>query len=336
MTSELERTQTSSQPLDRLVEDLQRLRNTAGDVSYAEIAALIARTREAHGTTPAAARIARSSVFDAFRTGRRRINAVLVEEIVRALGEDDVAAALWRKRCLDAQFSARRSAGSVGMDRPDASGGPAESAAPHPPVAPLTSHPDSRTLTVTLTVALLVGCVGVNLFGDGVVDKFHLPVWLDMIGTATAAIALGPWHGALVGVLTNLLGGLQGNPETLPFAPVNVVGALVWGYGYRLFRRNRGALRFLLLNVAVAVACTLVAVPINVLVYNGVAGHASDLVASTIGAIGAIGEGLWVAVFSANLMLSLLDKLIAGYIALLLARFLLPLGLSRSPGLGRK
>ncbi|WP_129590475.1 hypothetical protein [Cryobacterium aureum] len=147
MNPELERAQGSSAPLDRLVEDLQRLRNTAGDVSYAEIAALITRGSEAQGITPAAARGARSSVFDAFRTGRRRINAVLVEEIVLALGEDDAAAALWRKRCLDARLAARRPAGAVGIDRP---GGPAESAAPHPPVsllnvaAPMNAEENAR------------------------------------------------------------------------------------------------------------------------------------------------------------------------------------------------
>ncbi|RJT91442.1 ECF transporter S component [Cryobacterium melibiosiphilum] len=318
----MERAQAPSVPLDRLVEDLQRLRNTAGDVSYAEIAARIARTREAHGTTPAAARVARSSVFDAFRPGRHRINAVLVEEIVRALGEDPVAAGLWRQRCLDAHLTGRRSAGSAIRHEADAATG---LVAPQPPAAPVVPHAhDRRALTMALTIALVVGCVGVNLFGDGVVDKFQLPVWLDMIGTATAAIVVGPWHGALVGVLTNLLGGLQGNPETLPFLPVNVAGALVWGYGYRWFCRNRGPLRFLVLNVVVAISCTLVAVPINVLVYGGVAGHASDAV---VGALVAIGHGLWVAVFSVNVMYSLLDKLIAGYVAVLLARFIVPLGL---------
>lgn len=305
---ELERAAGSTEPLDALAEDLQRLRNMAGDVSYAEIAVRIARKREEQGINPAAARVARSSVFDAFRTGRRRINTELVVEIALALGEDDTAAGLWRQRCLDARLTSRTSAATTAPDHPIA-----------PVQAP--AHP-ARALA--LIVVLLIGCVGVNLFGDTIVDKFQLPVWLDMIGTATAAIALGPWHGVLVGVLTNLLGGIQGNPETLPFLPVNVVGALVWGYGYRLFCANGSALRFILLTVAVAISCTLVAVPINVLVFGGVAGHVSDSVTSTLIATG---EGLWVAVFSANVTLSLLDKMIAGGIALLVTRLLPPLGM---------
>lgn len=43
-------------------------------------------SRAAAGTTAAAARIARSTVLDAFRLGRRRINPDLVAEIVVTLG----------------------------------------------------------------------------------------------------------------------------------------------------------------------------------------------------------------------------------------------------------
>lgn len=319
MKSELARAADSTTMLDGLVDDLQRLRNAVGDVSYAEIAARIARRREVQGMSPAAARVARSSVFDAFGTGRRRINAELVAEIVRALGADDAMAEVWRRRCLEARLAARRSSGSRAHDEPDVS------VAPPLPVLPVSPRTfDRRALTTALVVALLIGCVGVNLFGDGVVDKFQLPIWLDMIGTAIAAIVLGSLHAVLVGVLTNLLGAFQGNPETLLFLPVNVIGALVWGYGYRRFGGNRGPIRFLLLNVAVAISCSLVAVPINVLVFGGAAGHASD---SVVSMLVSTGEGLWAAVFSANLMLSLVDKIIAGCIALVFARLLLPLGL---------
>src|SRR5690606_28147164 len=77
--------------------------------------------------------------------------------------------------------------------------------------------------------ALMLGCVAVNLLGREFVDLLNLPVYLDMVGTALAAIVLGPWRGAAVGATTNLAGLFISGIASAPFAVVNVVGALVWG-----------------------------------------------------------------------------------------------------------
>lgn len=301
MASAVELSAGSTGPFDAIVEDLQRLRAESGDVSYAEIASRIARTREAQGQSPAAARVARSTVFDVFRPGRRRINAEFVGEIVLALGADDATAESWRRRCIDARTAPQLSSPAT------------------PPEAI-----DDRWLKRALIVALLAGCVGLNLFGGSVVSKFELPLWLDMIGTAIAAIALGPWTGALVAFTTSLLGTFSANPVTLAYALVGVAGALVWGYGVRRFDAERQHVRFLLLNVVVALVCTVIAVPISVFVFGGVAGHASDSIAA---GFVAVGHSLWMSVFSANILSSLVDKLIAGYVALFVARALAPLRL---------
>jgi energy-coupling factor transport system substrate-specific component len=282
--------------MDALVDDLQRLRLEAGDVSYAELAARISRLREGRGMAPAAARVARSSVFDVFRAGRTRINADLVADIVLALGRDDAEAQRWRDRCLRARAVPRRTA----------------AVAPSPALS-------DRSLQRAFVLVLLVACVGINLFGGAVVSKFGLPLWFDTVGTAIAAIAVGPWHGALVGIATNSLGAFTGETETVPFALVSVVGALVWGYGVRNWGMGRSPLRFLLLNAIVAVACTMTAVPITVLVLGGEPSHASG---GLIAVLAASGEGLWLAVFSANILLSLADKQLSGFIALLLARLM--------------
>ncbi len=98
---------------------------------------------------------------------------------------------------------------------------------------------------------LLVVCVVVNLLGRSLVELLHLPVHLDMVGTAIAALALGPWRGAAVGLATNLLGVAESGPVSVPFALVNVAGALVWGYGARRWGLGRSLPRFLGLNVLV-------------------------------------------------------------------------------------
>jgi len=278
----------STETLDLIADDLQQLRIEAGAVSYAEIATRIARSRESRGMSAASARVARSSVFDAFRTGRTRINAGLVAEIVAALGGSEADAEQWRRRCLRAASKPK----------------PVDT-------SPALNH------RLVFVVILLAACVGLNLFGGNVAAKFHLFVYLDMVGTAVAAIALGPWYGALVGLTSGALGALGGVDITLSFTVVNIVGALVWGYGVHKFRGDRSLLRFFTLNVVAALACTLVATPINVLAYGGAAGHATD---SITGMLSSLGEGVWLAVFLANLSTSLVDKLISGFAAYGLVR----------------
>jgi len=293
----------ATESLDRLAEELQRYRIDAGDVSYSEIATRIAKRREAGGKSPAEARIARSTIYAAFSAGRQRVNADLVSEIILALGGDETEAAAWRVRCLRA-----RSAVALGAPSP----------------AP--SLPSPRSIHPGIIILLIVACVGLNQFGNAVTLKFQLPLFLDMAGTALAAFTLGPWYGALVGAISSTASGIAGDPVSIAFAAVNVAGALVWGYGVRYWRMDRSPLRFFALNIVVALVCTLVAVPVNVLFFGGVAG--GHVYGSFVTALVAVGQGVWFAVFSVNLAISVADKLIAGYLALFLHRLLVRLGAS--------
>ena len=264
---------------DRLASDLQAFRTSAGSPSYAEIARRISDQRQADGADPHAARVARTTVYDAFRPGRARPNLDFVREIGRALGADDEQVDGW-------------------ISPPPAS----------VPAAPVVVRAASRTILLLLAV-----CVAFNLAGRVVVDFLHLPIYLDMSGTAVAAIALGPWFGALVGLVTNLAGVLTSGWDSAPFALVNVAGALVWGYGVRRFGMGRTLLRFLLLNVAVAAACTLVAVPILVGLYDGTVGQGQDAITDTFLRLT---DQLVVSVGFSNSVTSLGDKLISGFLAL--------------------
>ncbi|MEW5820962.1 MAG: ATP-binding protein, partial [Cyanobacteriota bacterium] len=74
-------------------------------------------------------------------------------------------------------------------------------------------------------------CVAINLIGGVDISSRKL-LYLDMLGTALAGIALGPWWGASVGLVTNLLlyFMLPASPSLFIFALVNVFGGLYWGY----------------------------------------------------------------------------------------------------------
>jgi len=78
--------QSAARTLDDVVRDLQQLREDAGPVSYAELVRRIAELRRRRGLSDAAATPARSTVYNAFIAGRRRMDTSLLRDIVLALG----------------------------------------------------------------------------------------------------------------------------------------------------------------------------------------------------------------------------------------------------------
>jgi energy-coupling factor transport system substrate-specific component len=268
-------------PWDGLLAELHAVRRRAGEPSYAEIARRVSERRRAAGADEHAARIAKSSVHDAFRMGRSRINVELTREIVEALGEDPGLVDRWLQ-----------------PEQPEPAERPEED--PHGPTGG--------------QVALLVlACTAVNLLGREFVDLLQLPIYLDMLGTAVAAVVLGPWRGAGVGLATNVVGILGSGWVSLPFAAVNVAGALVWGYGVHRWGMGRTLPRFMALNVLAAFVCSVVAVPIIATLFgNDIrVGHdaITQLVSDSV-------DSFAVSLSFSNLLTSLTDKLICGFVTL--------------------
>ncbi|MBA4085044.1 MAG: ECF transporter S component [Kytococcus sp.] len=305
--------------LDALAADLRELRHHAGNPSYAEIALRIDRVRGERGIPAGSARPGRTTVYDAFRSGRRRLDVNLLRDIVRALGgtEDDVEAWTQRHHDLSVEPAPVREPApeepepgeGVPEPAPEAEAAPAAAKGDEPP-APRPRLP----LPVRRLVAVLVGCVVLNLLGRLLVDTLHLPLYLDMMGTAVSALALGPWWGALVGVSTNVLGEAGSPPGvSSAFTLVNVAGALVWGYGARRFGMARTMPRFFVLNLVAALVCTFVATPTLLVVYGGSVGHSGDELTERV-RLGL--HSLPAAVLVMNLLTSVLDKLVSGFIGL--------------------
>ncbi|GAA1499007.1 ECF transporter S component [Paeniglutamicibacter kerguelensis] len=275
---------------DAIARDLQRLRFEAGDIPYAEIVRRIAEHREQNGVPASASRPARTTVYDAFRLGRSRVNPTLVGEIARALDVSEEDAVLWEARCLQA----RRQLDSEPSTETRVSD-----------VERIETKQEPKRATLRASLILMVACVGINVAGFSIVPWLSLPLYLDMVGTAIAALVLGPWYGVAVGLMTNAIGLSITDSSSIWFGLVNIVGALIWGYGARRFRLCQSFSRYVLLNAVVAVACTLVATTLLVLLFNGATGHAAEL---TTDALVDMGEPLTLAVFISNLVHSLTDK----------------------------
>ncbi len=271
---------------DYLVRQLEDQRRTAGNPSFSRITDLIVQRRIEAGQTPDAARLARSTLYDTFRRGRPRMNLDLAREAALVLGANDEDVNLWIKTCKS-------------------------------PAAPLNGAVEvpEREPSVRETAFLMIACVALNMLGREFVDFFKFPIHLDMVGTAVAAIALGPWRGAAVGATTNVVGIIGSGLVSLPFALVNVVGALIWGYGVRNWRMGTTLVRFFLLNLLTATVCTLVAVPLVLAVLNGQDRVGHDAFAELSENVF---HSLAAAITFANWIVSVLDKLISGFVALVL------------------
>lgn len=170
----------------------------------------------------------------------------------------------------------------------------------------------ARRFPLTLVVTIVPVAAALNIVGGYINKALNLPTFLDMIGTMVAAVILGPWWGALVGAITNIVSSFLTGPIGLPFAVVNVAGGLAWGYAHRAgwMSKNTG---FFLVNILVAFVATTFAVPIYVFIFGGATGHFADVMTA---AFLAMGQNLIVSVFSSNILVSLADKIISGYVGL--------------------
>lgn len=170
----------------------------------------------------------------------------------------------------------------------------------------------AKRLPLTYVVAIVPVAAALNIVGGYINSALKLPTFLDMIGTMVTAVVLGPWWGALVGAITNIVSSFISGPISLPFAVVNVAGGLVWGYAHMAGWMKK-SWSFFLVNVLVAFVSTLFATPIYVFIFGGATGHFSDVMTA---AFVAMGQNLIVSVFQSNILVSLADKIIAGGVGL--------------------
>ncbi|WP_162941795.1 tetratricopeptide repeat protein [Desertimonas flava] len=75
------------------------LRRAAGSPSYTEIVRRVGAVRAARGVPDAQQRPGRVTVYDCFKSDRRRFDIELVLDVARALGVDEVAIREWEEQC---------------------------------------------------------------------------------------------------------------------------------------------------------------------------------------------------------------------------------------------
>ncbi len=170
-------------------------------------------------------------------------------------------------------------------------------------------------------LALLIIPVGVaiNFVGAQIASVLKLPIYMDSIGTIFSAMLCGPWVGAVAGGLTNVVTGIT-MPVNFAFMPVNIVIGLLTGF---LSRKNMFSIWWKSIVSVIIIAFVTIAVssPIVVLVYGGVTGSTTSIITATAMAAGA---NIWAAVIGTEGVFTLIDKIVAYVISLLVIKVIPP------------
>jgi energy-coupling factor transport system substrate-specific component len=184
------------------------------------------------------------------------------------------------------------------------------------PQSKITQPPPSRApkATVALITGMVIGGTVINLVGGTLVKVLNLPLFLDMIGTFMVSVALGPWWGSLSGIVTNVLLGLIKDPTWVPFALVQIGGALIAGFtAYAGWWRKWYTI--LVVGIAEDIWISLSGALIAVYVFGGFGGGVYDIL--TAGFL-AFTKNLFASAFYWRIIVNIPDKLIGCYVAWLI------------------
>lgn len=166
-----------------------------------------------------------------------------------------------------------------------------------------------------LAILIIPVAVAVNFVGGQLASLLKLPMYLDCIGTIFGAMLCGPWVGAVIGLLTNVVTGIA-NPVNFAFIPVSVVVGLITGV---LSRRQMFSTwwKWIISMVLMALSSMIVAAPIIVYVYGGVTGGGTSIITATMMAAGA---NIWAAVAGSDGVFTVVDRVISFIISYLIIR----------------
>ncbi|MBS4986180.1 MAG: ECF transporter S component [Hungatella hathewayi] len=157
--------------------------------------------------------------------------------------------------------------------------------------------------------------VAINLVGGQVASKLALPLYMDSIGTAIVAAVMGPWVGAVSGVLYNVISALiSGNMLSVMFGLCNIATAFIIGFMAKSGKFTTWV-HAVVATILVALANAIMGAPIAVVVYGGIQGGGVDLV---VAGFLAAGQDILSAAFLARVPINLVDKGIACFVAWLI------------------
>lgn len=164
--------------------------------------------------------------------------------------------------------------------------------------------------------AIAAACIAINLVAGKVANLLSLPVYLDSIGTVTAAAVLHPVVAILVAVGSAVLGWAVISPVYIFYIGTQITIALVAIAVVRVLGFDC-LWKALVLGIVTAVAATIVSAPVTVMVFGGVTVPATTAINALLIASG---QNIWKAVAAGGLLVDIGDKLAVAVVAWAIVR----------------
>lgn len=136
----------------------------------------------------------------------------------------------------------------------------------------------------TLQLCVLAFAAVLNLVGGSVALLFHLPVYLDTLGTMMAAALLGPIWGMVPGLVSGLFSGITSDIYALYYIPVQLITGFMAGLVFS--RKKPKGLSLLPVAAVVSVPGTLVSATITAVLFGGITSSGSTVLVQLLHGFG--------------------------------------------------
>ncbi|MEE1162730.1 MAG: ECF transporter S component [Lachnospiraceae bacterium] len=183
-----------------------------------------------------------------------------------------------------------------------------------PNTASATSVAKENNIISVRKMCVIALAIVLNVIGGHIALLFHLPIYLDSIGTIMIAMLYGPVYGMLPPLLYGLVMGFSIDIYSLYYMPVGMILGLTTGLAARYFSLK--GWRIIPGALMITIPGTIVSSIITAVLFGGITSSASTIIVQLLNKAGL---GLTASVFVVQIMTDYLDRILS----LVLVAFLL-------------
>ncbi len=173
---------------------------------------------------------------------------------------------------------------------------------------------NKKTSSITVRQLTLVAFAAVlNVVGGQIALLFHLPIYLDSIGTILTGALLGPWFGMLPSLIGGLVMGMTVDIYSLYFMPVGMILGFCSGIAGKMLGMPKftlkGLPKLLLFSLIISVPSTIVSAGISAYLFNGITSSGSTVLVQLLA--NTTNLGLTASIILVQAGTDLLDRIIS-------------------------
>lgn len=183
-----------------------------------------------------------------------------------------------------------------------------------PNTASATSAAKENNIISVRKMCVIALAIVLNVIGGHIALLFHLPIYLDSIGTIMIAMLYGPVYGMLPPLLYGLVMGFSIDIYSLYYMPVGMILGLTTGLAASYFSLK--GWRIIPGALMITIPGTIVSSIITAVLFGGITSSGSTIIVQLLNKAGL---GLTASVFVVQIMTDYLDRILS----LVLVAFLL-------------